>query len=276
MHGAVGEAEGPRGPRGAVADSALARRGQPRGRHVDRLLEIGPVERIGLVEEGQRLELARRQHSLERDLDAGHEALHQDLRGALAERADLRQRQEGGEPRPRGGEFRRGVRPNHPAARGQVKGLEHARITHGLGRGRRALLDPEGREAGLGHARAREHLPHRELVPGGAHGRHGIRAQPKGLPDGRAHHGGGVVHRHHGRDGISPRVVAHLSHAGRGIGEGKGEQPLRHRFGQGIGLLGGDHEVDLEPARRLHEILRAVGGGRHEQEQTRPGHRQPL
>src|ERR1700674_2439419 len=55
---AVGQAKRASGSCRGCQDLRLPLLGQPRRRDVDRLLEEGAVQRIGLVEDGQRLELA--------------------------------------------------------------------------------------------------------------------------------------------------------------------------------------------------------------------------
>src|ERR1700737_521155 len=54
-------------------DPRLRRRIPPRWRDIDGLLEEGSVERIGLVEDGQHLELAVAKQGLDRQLVAGDE-----------------------------------------------------------------------------------------------------------------------------------------------------------------------------------------------------------
>ena len=73
------EAERPRRPARLGGDRGLASGRQARGRHVERLLEVRPVERVGLVEERQHVELSRHQEPLQRHLAPGNEVLDQHL-----------------------------------------------------------------------------------------------------------------------------------------------------------------------------------------------------
>ena len=61
-----------------VDDGGLSSARQPGRRDVDRLLEEGAVERVGLVEEREHLELAVGQQALQRDLAPGDEVLDQE------------------------------------------------------------------------------------------------------------------------------------------------------------------------------------------------------
>jgi len=66
VHRAVREAERAGGGRGRLRHASLGRAGLLRRGHVDRLLEEGAVERIGLVEEGEGAEGAVLQQAFER------------------------------------------------------------------------------------------------------------------------------------------------------------------------------------------------------------------
>ena len=77
MDRAVGEAKGVRRLSRRCSDLRLLLTQKTRGRDVNRLLEEGAVERVGLIEDGQHLELATKQESLDRDLFARDEILDQ-------------------------------------------------------------------------------------------------------------------------------------------------------------------------------------------------------
>ena len=53
---------------------------EPRRRDVDRLFEVGPVERIRLVEDGKNFEVPAVEEALDRDLGARDEALDDERR----------------------------------------------------------------------------------------------------------------------------------------------------------------------------------------------------
>jgi hypothetical protein len=99
-----------------------------------------------------------------------------------------------------------------------------------------------------------------------------FRAEPQRLADGGGHDGGRIVHGHDGSDWAGARVVAHEGSRCSRVVEGQRQEMIRKRDGHGVGLLGRHHEIHVEAARGLDEILRAVGRRRDEQEQSRLGH----
>ena len=93
---------------------------QARGRDVDRLLEEGAVERVGLVEERQHVQLAVGQQPLQRHLEAGDERLDQEmvsLGRARSRRSSSRPR----DARERRDELGRVVGADHAAAAGEQR-----------------------------------------------------------------------------------------------------------------------------------------------------------
>ena len=70
--------EGRCGSGHGVDDLSLLIRRRTRGGDVDRFLKERAIERIGLVEDGERAEGAAVEHALHRELPPGDEGLHQD------------------------------------------------------------------------------------------------------------------------------------------------------------------------------------------------------
>jgi RNA polymerase sigma factor (sigma-70 family) len=125
-----------RRPRSDRLDLGQDGRGQPRRRDVQRLLEVRPFQRLGLVEDREHLQAPAAQQPLDRHLLAGEVALQQQRRpGRLVG---------GGEDRP---DALRGrprllavVRPDDPAAARERQRFNDARKPHVAGHGRRRRL----------------------------------------------------------------------------------------------------------------------------------------
>src|SRR5207253_7134114 len=77
-----------------LGDLQLARAGQTRGRDVNGFLEVGAVERIGLVEQRQRRQCAVDEQALQGHFETRNELLDQDLAGAGIVRLELRCRKD--------------------------------------------------------------------------------------------------------------------------------------------------------------------------------------
>ncbi len=153
-----GRARGPPRP-SSRAIAAWVAAGRRDGRHVDRLLEERPVERIGLVEERQG---ARGRPSSSSPSSAtshaGHEVLDEDAVGPLAQLRHVG---------PRAGSPRCARRRRRTAAGSSARitprlaesdqRLEHARVAHAAARRRRGfVVDGHGGERRPGTPAARE------------------------------------------------------------------------------------------------------------------------
>ena len=77
MDRSLSQPQRPRRPRSNRLDLAQDRGRQPRRRHIQRLLKVRPLERIGLIKHRQHLQTAPAQQSLDRHLRAGQVALQQ-------------------------------------------------------------------------------------------------------------------------------------------------------------------------------------------------------
>ena len=81
---ALRQAEGPRRGLRSSGTLRLNLRRQARRRDVDRLLEEGTVERVGLVEERKHAQLPSHEEAFESNLHPGDEILDEDFRGRVA------------------------------------------------------------------------------------------------------------------------------------------------------------------------------------------------
>ena len=75
------ESHGRGSPLDGVGRGLLRFRGQARRRHVNRLLEIGSFQRIGLVEQREHVQAAAAQQALQGHLHAWNVGLHHDAAG---------------------------------------------------------------------------------------------------------------------------------------------------------------------------------------------------
>ena len=241
--------------------------GQPRGSDVDRLLEVGALERIGLVEHREDLEVPGAQEALHRDLGPRHVALDQQGAAGILPRA-LQNRPDA----PRGRLGRAGVvRADHPLAGGERHRLDDARQPH-LGRERRHVV------AGGGHAvlrlrdpRSGQGPPHGRLVARRGDGLGRIAAQADSRTGGRRRPLADVVDGHHG---VQRRPAMELlDRVGRRLGPAQRDhqRAVPHRPGQRLAVLGGHHDLGAEHPRRGEEVGRAVRARGEDQEH--PGHR---
>ena len=131
----VHEAERAAASRCRAADLLERRGGKARGRHVDRLLEKGTVQRIGLVEDRQDLEGAVGQETFHRDLRPGNVLLDEDPRCRVpAPSRNVRVREDRSDSPPGRAEGLRIVPPDHAAASREKRRLQNARVGAG-GRG---------------------------------------------------------------------------------------------------------------------------------------------
>ena len=271
---ALAQAEGRAGGRGDRLDAPLDVGRQPRGRDVDRLLEVRALERVRLVEQRQRVERAAHEQAFQRDLDARHVRLgQQELRGVAAH-LDVLAGEQRGDPPESGHELVGGVGADDAAAGRQRQGLQHAGKLHAARGQERIVLQREPPVARDRHAGGGQTLAHLELVAGGRH--RGRRAGPQAQPlgDGGGGDRGEVVHAHDGAERAAGGQRRHPGGGAVGIGEVEREEMVRGVRLEGARLVGGADDVDAERASGLEEILGAVRRRRQEQEQ--PVHRRAL
>ena len=269
MHGPLAEPERGARPERDPLDPLLRLPREPRRRHVDGLLEERAVERVRLVEERERLEPARHEEPLERDLAAGDELLDEQRAGGLAAHGDVVAPEERGDAPEGGDELVRAVRADHAPARRERPRLQHARVGRAGGRARRVLRERDEREARLRHAGGAQALAHRVLVARGRRGgdRVGLEAEARG--DGGGDDGGQVVHRDDGVDRAPGGEAGDLRGGAVGVAEVERQQVVGDLRLERAGLLGRAHEVHAETGRGVDERLGAVRRGRQEQQQPR-------
>ena len=250
-----------RRPTAAAADAtrlstdACAASGSRDGRHVDRLLEVGALERVRLVEDGERLHSAGAEQPLDGDLDAGHVLLEQERRGrVVARRGDDLADPALGRARESASSARMTPRPIASPV-----GLEDGRESDG---GHVAAGRQLG-EAGLGDAGGRERPAKRELVarPAGGVGWVGRQAEPGRSERGRDDPA--VVGRH---DGVERQVARELDdRVRRPLGPA---QIDAERVADRLAAIGRDHHLDVERGGGGEEVLGAVAGRRQDQERA--------
>ena len=254
-------AEGRRFAQGRLRRLRKARRG-----HVDRLLEERPLERIGLVEEGQGSQLAAREEPLEGDLGAVHVVLDEDFIGRGPALEDIGRRQDRLDAAPCGSEPLGVVGADHSPAPGEKRRLEDAGVRDS---GRRAIRSAAERENMVGRRRRaapREELPHPFLVPRRRDRFQGVVRQPQRFRDRGRRDDRVLVDADGRRDRGGLRELGDAPRAARRVAEVQREQTLRIERFHGARLLRGDRHRDAELLGGPQEVARPVARGR-EQEQ---------
>src|SRR5207302_8451451 len=215
----------------------------------------GAVERVGLVEEGECLEPARREQAFERDLPSWHELLHQQRRREIAIHADVVTPEDGGDPPDRGDEGVGVVGADHAAARRERQGLQHARVVDLARRAYGILRQRYAAEPGRRDAGGVEPLTHLVLVAGGGGGGDRVGPEAQARTDRGGDDGGEIVH---GDDRVDRPAAGEARDGLRGadgLGEVEGEQIVRRPLLERAGALGGADQVDAEPGGGVDERL---------------------
>ena len=167
MDRTVGEAQRTSRSRRGLANPRLLLGRKARGRHIDRLLEERAIQWVGLVEDGQHLELATSEQPLDRDLLARDEVF--DQHGLTRTIGPA-----GGNDRRHSGEDRRKVHGavglHHALGSGKVERLDDARVGHRCCDRLRVGVDCRGGEVRSQQTLIREALTHPCLVAGSFHG----------------------------------------------------------------------------------------------------------
>ena len=263
---AMREADRGRRAGDGVDDVPLHRLGRRGRRHVDRLFEERTVERVGLVEQGQRVERPVMEQPFERELPALDEPFHQHrVVRLVALGADLRRGQQRPHPHERLDKRRGIVGADDAAASRQRQRLDDARVGDGA-----------GDLVGIGVGRGREKPRHEQVAVAQTLARQQLVAR-----DGRGHR---LMAReaqrlaHHRRD--RRRTIADDEDAVDGIRAGALENGLDgtilvvepHRDGgvlpgilEHVAPIGREDELDAEPLGGFAEHARLVSGGGGEQ-----------
>ena len=262
VHRPLAQPEGAGRIGGQRLDPAQGLGRKPGRRHVERLLEVRPLERIGLVEDRQHLELAGSHERLDGDLDAGHVA----------------SRPGPGRPRPR--------RPR-PGWRGC--GRERARAASASS----ARMTPRLAESATGFSTAgRSTAPASSPgasttnpgcgIPAAANARRmaalsrvaataegGLWARPsRSLASAAAATPPSSTATH----GVERRPARQLDDRGRGpVGPAHvdAKRPVAHRSVQRLAAIGRDHDLGADRGRGGEEVLGPVGRGGQQEEHAR-------
>ncbi len=238
---------------------------------VNGLLEEGAVEWVGLVEQPEHMDPAFDHETLERHLGPRDEIFDQDVPRPGAARRHLGLLEDLLEARECRHEPRRVVGANHAARGREPQRLEHARVAGARGQLRHVLIEPVPLEPRHGHAAPGKLAPLDVLVARREGGRYRVALEPQALGNRRGDDRGGVVHAGHAGDRVRPRELVRLLRRSLRVGEVERQEPVGLGLFEGAGQLGCDGELDIQPARRLHERRSAVGGGWKQQQQPRLG-----
>ncbi len=256
---AVPQANSPHRPFRRIHDGLLNVARGPGWRDVNRLLEEGAHERVGLVEKRQHSQAPVVHQSLDGELGPGQVSLdlHR-VRRRVAQRAHLPVTEQAPHPLERLDERGWIVRPHDAAAGRQRQRLQHARKADGGGQRHRVLVDSGRPIPGYRQAGGGETLAHEPFVSGGVctigrmerqaeglgrgGGKHrwpvaerqhaGHRPGACGLDDGG--HGGGLVVKPHRNGAVAPRVV---ETAAAVAGEGRLEAGAHGGLPEGTNLV---------------------------------------
>ena len=202
----VAEAQGMGGLFGVLDDLGLQVRAEARRGDVERFFKKGAIQRVGLVEQGERLQTARGQHALQGDLGAGNEPFDEDaLVRLVLFLANLRAFQQGAQAKEGGNKRRWRIGAHDAAARRQGEGFHDARIRHLVLHETRVGLHGETREGGHARASRLQALAHEELVAAGQHGVRRVVQQTQGPARIGGAEKGGVAH---GRMAVTGRRPA--------------------------------------------------------------------
>ena len=219
---------------------------QPRRRHVQRLLEVRPLERIGLVEDRQHLQTASPQQPLDRHLHAGQVALQQQQRpGRLLSGGQNPPDALGGRARLLGV-----IRPDHPAAARQPQRLDDAGKAHITRHGRDVGSGGQQGEARLRDAGLRERPAHRRLVTRASDGSRRVVGQPEALGAQRGGHHALVIDAHDRSERGRPGTLGDLLGRHCRVRQAKRERPFAHRRRHRRPALGRHRDRDAELPRR--------------------------
>jgi hypothetical protein len=234
---------------------------QPRRRDVDRLLEVGPVERIGLVEDREHVEPAVAHQRLDRHLGAGHEALDQKALGR-----DLAGVGENGADSQRGVRRRVGVvgADHAPAHRERERLDDHGEPERGRGV-TGVVAGTENPEVRLRHLGRGERGSHRGLVAGALDRLGRIAPQPETLRDMRRHARATVVDGHDGVERCALGEPFDLVGGPERLAQAEHHRAVAHRLRQRLTVLRAHDQLRPHLGGRLDEVGGPVGGARKDE-----------
>ena len=271
MNRPVPQAERQGAVRGDLRDPLLHLSAEPRRSHIDRLLKVGPFERVRLVEQGEDCQLTLSQQAFERDLAPRDEILDQDLPGRLSPlRRDLRVVEEPLDAPPGRGEILGPVRADDAAARREKCRFQDAgepNLLRGLPRIRVPVEDAVPRRR---HRRLRQQSPHRRLVPRRNRRVHRVVRQPERRRDDGGRHRRVLVHPHDSVHRIRPRKLRGSPRALLRVAKIESQEPSRVHAFERARFFRRDGDIQVKLSCRRQEVRRLVGCRR--QKEQHAGH----
>ena len=160
------------------------------------------------------------------------------------------------------------VSPDHPSAARQRQRLDHAGKPDLADRGGHVSPRRQQHKAGLGYVRIGQRLAHRRLVARARDGGRRVVRQPQALGGERRGHHPLVIDADDRRE----RRVAGTGDDRLGgvlrVRQPQRQRAFAHRRRHRRPALGGDGDRHPHFAGRSHEVRRAIGGRRQDQEQT--------
>ena len=207
VNGSFAQSERRAAVRNGSGDRVLQRRRMTRGRDVERLLEKRPVERIGLVEEREHVEMTAHQQALERDLGSGDELLDQHAAEiGIAALRHVRRSQQRADAGHGGAQFGGVVGADDAAASGKNERFDHAGKVVPV----RHFREWDHRETRHRQARRAQPLAALRFAARRRHGLRRIVRQAQPFRGHRRHQRGQIVdsdHRHRPPRGDFPRQL---------------------------------------------------------------------
>ncbi len=242
-----------------------------RGRDVQGLLEVGAVERVGLVEERQHLELAAAQDALERHLGTGNELLDADaMSRGIADRTQLGSVEQRRNAAPGDGEGGWVIGANHAPTGGEQQRFEHARQRHAARQHLGIGVEIIAGAARSRYPRGGERVAQQLLVARALHRNHRVAPQAEALGGARGNGGGGLVGRDHRLKRARAGSAGDLG--GRLLGVAKierqrgAERLVGPDLGEHMAAVGAEDRSHPQAACRLDEGLGLIAGRRHQDE----------
>jgi len=237
------------------------------GRDIDRLGEERPIERIGLIEQRERLQATAAQQPFECDLGSGDEVLDEDRAGGFGIARDkLGVGEQACEARKAVAQLGGVVRAHDAAAGRQMARLDHDGKPQLAGQRDRIGIERHHAKARLHHAGRGQPLSQAQLVGSRAGGLDGIERQPQTLGREGADQRGLLVG--HDDPGERRRGLRDLHRGVYRIPKVECECALRPGLGEHVAAIASDHELDAHRLGRPAKVGRLVGGRCCEQQQA--------
>ena len=249
---------------GRIEQRFLGRGRFARWRHVDSLLEERAGERIGLVENGQRLEYAVRDQPLDGELPPFDVALH--LQGPLAEAAQIRVLLEQcANASERRHELSLVVGADHTAAGGKAQRLQHARVWRTAGQRAGILGERRSEISRNGQAGGLVELAREKLVLAGVRRRRRVKRDAQHRRHLRRQRRRPVAHRRHA---VEPHVAEGFHRLRHPVVEFHGDGVVAPGIVEPAAAVRRQRRIHTQAPRGFGEDANLVTGGGCEQQQT--------